>query len=97
MLNKNTEAKAYLSGLPAVLVFATVCLLASLVIALTGCDRIIESQHEPHYDFIIPISEYEMHDLTYPSNDYDIENVTQLAAQLIYYLKRGVPFEPVTA
>jgi len=36
MSNKNTEAKAYLSGLPAVLVFATVCLLASLVIALSS-------------------------------------------------------------
>jgi len=57
MSNKNTEAKAYLSGLPAVLVFATVCLLASLVIALTGCDRIIES--EPHFDLVIPTVELE--------------------------------------
>ena len=94
MSNKNTEAKAYLSGLPAVLVFATVCLLASLVIALTGCDRIIDG--EPKFDLVIPQSEYEMHDLTYPSNEYDINNIAQLAAQLIYYLKRGVPFEPVT-
>jgi hypothetical protein len=51
MSNKNTEAKAYLSGLPAVLVFATVCLLASLVIALT--------ESEPHFDLVIPTVELE--------------------------------------
>ena len=69
MLNKNEELKT-------ALLCAVALLLGLLVAVLTGCDRLIESQHEPRYDFIIPISEYEMHDLTYPLNEYNIENVT---------------------
>jgi hypothetical protein len=68
MLNKNEELKT-------ALLCTVALLLGLLVVVLTGCDRIIESQHEPHYDLIIPISEYEMHDLTYPSNEYDINNI----------------------
>tara|TARA_R110000744_G_scaffold200726_1_gene319854 strand:- start:194 stop:418 length:225 start_codon:yes stop_codon:yes gene_type:complete len=74
MLNKNTEAKAYLSGVPAVLVFTIVLLLGLLVIVLTGCDNLIKQ--EPFYELTTPQSEYEMHDLTHPLNEYNIENVT---------------------
>jgi len=36
MLNKNTEAKAYLSGVPAVLLFTVVLLFGLLVIVLSA-------------------------------------------------------------
>ena len=71
MLSKNEEMKA-------ALLCTVALLLGLLVVVLTGCDRLIEQ--EPHFDVVIPQSKYEMHDLTYPSNDYDIENVTYFAA-----------------
>jgi len=52
MSNKNTEAKAYLSGVPAVLVFTIVLLLGLLVIVLTGCDKLTDGK--PHFDIVIP-------------------------------------------
>ena len=65
MLNRNEEMKAAL--------LCVVALLAGLLcVILVGCDRLAES--EPHYDFIIPSSEYDMHDLSYPLND--MENIT---------------------
>tara|TARA_R110002110_G_scaffold47105_1_gene141740 strand:- start:203 stop:490 length:288 start_codon:yes stop_codon:yes gene_type:complete len=71
MLSKNEEMKA-----------ALLCVVALLVglfcVVLTGCDRLIESQHEPHFDIVIPPSKYEMHDLTYPSNEYDIDKMATL-------------------
>jgi hypothetical protein len=57
MSNKNTEPKAYLSVVPAALVFTIVLLLSLLAIVLTGCDRIIQS--EPHFDLVIPPTELE--------------------------------------
>ena len=57
MSNKNTESKAYLSIVPAVLVSTTFVLFCLLVIVLTGCDRIIQS--EPHFDLVIPPTELE--------------------------------------
>ena len=53
----NTEPKAYLSGIPAALLFTIVLLLGLLAMVLTGCDRIIES--EPHFDLVIPAVELE--------------------------------------
>ena len=67
MLNKNEE-------LGTALVCVVVLLIGVLIVVLTGCDKIIDG--EPQFDLVIPQSEYEMHDLTYPSNDYDIENIT---------------------
>jgi|TARA_R110000751_G_scaffold10305_1_gene37845 hypothetical protein len=69
MLSKNEE-------MTAALMCTVALLLGLLIVVLTGCDRIIESQHEPHFDAVTPQNRYEMHDLTYPSNEYDIENVT---------------------
>ena len=67
MLSRNEEMKVAL--------LCTVALLFGLlVVVLTGCDRLIEQ--EPHFDAVIPQSMYEMHDLTYPSSEYDIENIT---------------------
>ena len=66
MLSKNSEMKTALLCVAALLV-------GLLCVALTGCDRLAES--EPHYDFIIPSSEYDMHDLSYPSTEYDMENI----------------------
>jgi hypothetical protein len=66
MLSKNEEMTAALLCVAALLV-------GLLCVVLTGCDRLAETQ--PHYDFIVPQSEYEMHDLTYPSNEYDIDNI----------------------
>jgi hypothetical protein len=76
MLNKNTEAKAYLSGVPAALLCTISLLLGLLVVVLTGCDRLIES--EPHFDIVIPQSKYEMHDLTYPAPEYDLDKIATL-------------------
>mgnify|MGYP003638431804 CR=1 FL=1 len=66
MLNKNEE-------MTAALLCVVVLLVGLLVVVLTGCDRIIDG--EPKFDLVIPQSEYEMHDLTYPSNEYDINNI----------------------
>ena len=66
MLNKNEELKT-------ALVCVVALLLGVLIVVLTGCDKIIDG--EPHFDLVIPQSEYEMHDLTYPSNEYDINKV----------------------
>ena len=66
MLSKNEEMTAALLCVAALLV-------GLLCVILVGCDRLAETQ--PHYDLIIPVSEYEMHDLTYPSNEYDINNI----------------------
>jgi|TARA_R110002074_G_scaffold185144_2_gene350587 hypothetical protein len=67
MLSKNEEMTAAL--------LCVAALLAGLLcVVLTGCDRIIESQHEPHFDAVMPQSKYEMHDLTIPLND--MENIT---------------------
>jgi hypothetical protein len=66
MLNKNEELKTAL--------LCVVALLAGLLcVALTGCDKFIEG--EPKFDLVIPQSEYEMHDLTYPASEYDINKV----------------------
>ena len=67
MLNRDEELKT-------ALLCVVVLLVGLLCVVLTGCDRLAETQ--PHYDFIIPQSEYEMHDLTYPTNEYDIEKIT---------------------
>ena len=66
MLNRNEELKTALLCVVALLV-------GLLVVVLTGCDKLIDG--EPHFDIVIPQSEYEMHDLTYPSNEYDIDNI----------------------
>ena len=67
MLNRDEELKT-----------ALLCVVAMLVgllcVVLSGCDRLAETQ--PHYDLVIPESEYEMHDLTHPITEYDIKNVT---------------------
>ena len=66
MLNRNEELKTAL--------LCVVALLAGLLcVALTGCDKFIEG--EPKFDLVIPQSEYEMHDLTYPANEYDVNKV----------------------
>ena len=66
MLNRNEEMKV-------ALLCTAALLLGLLVVVLTGCDKLIDG--EPHFDIVIPQSEYEMHDLTYPSNEYDIDNI----------------------
>ena len=67
MLSRNEEMKAALLCVVALLV-------GLLCVVLTGCDKLIDG--EPHFDVVIPQSKYEMHDLTYPVNEYDIENIT---------------------
>ena len=66
MLNKNEE-------LGTALVCVVVLLIGVLIVVLTGCDKIIDG--EPQFDLVIPQSEYEMHDLTYPAREYDINKV----------------------
>jgi hypothetical protein len=66
MLNKNEELKT-------ALVCVVVLLIGVLIVVLTGCDKIIDG--EPQFDLVIPQSEYEMHDLTYPASEYDINKV----------------------
>ncbi len=66
MLNRNEEMKV-------ALLCTAALLFGLLVVVLTGCDKLIDG--EPHFDLVIPQSEYEMHDLTYPSNEYDIEKI----------------------
>ena len=66
MLNRNEEMKV-------ALLCTVALLLGLLVVVLTGCDKLIDG--EPHFDVVIPQSKYEMHDLTYPSNEYDIDNI----------------------
>ena len=66
MLSKNEEMKVAL--------LCTAALLFSLlVVVLTGCDSLIEQ--EPHFDVVIPQSKYEMHDLTYPAQEYDLDKI----------------------
>ena len=66
MLNRNDELKTAL--------LCVVALLAGLLcVVLTGCDKFIEG--EPKFDLVIPQSEYEMHDLTYPASEYDIDKI----------------------
>ena len=66
MLNRNEELKTAL--------LCVVALLAGLLcVVLTGCDKFIEG--EPKFDLVIPQSEYEMHDLTYPASEYDIDKI----------------------
>ena len=66
MLSKNEEMKAALLCVVALLV-------GLLCVVLTGCDRLIDG--EPHFDVVIPQSEYEMHDLTYPASEYDLDKI----------------------
>jgi len=66
MLSKNEE-------MTAALLCTVALLLGLLAVVLTGCDKFIDG--EPKFDLVIPQSEYEMHDLTYPSNEYDINNI----------------------
>jgi len=66
MLNRNDELKTAL--------LCVVALLAGLLcVVLTGCDKFIDG--EPKFDLVIPQSEYEMHDLTYPASEYDIDKI----------------------
>jgi len=67
MLNKNEELKT-------ALLCAVALLLGLLVVVLTGCNKPIETVKQA--DVVIPQNKYEMHDLTYPSNEYDTNNVT---------------------
>ena len=69
MLNKNEELKTAL--------FCVVALLVGLLcVVLTGCDKFIDG--EPKFDLVIPQSEYEMHDLTFPVTEYDANKVAML-------------------
>ena len=69
MLNKDEELKTAL--------LCVVALLAGLLcVVLVGCDRLAES--EPHFDVVIPQSKYEMHDLTYPAAEYDLDKIATL-------------------
>jgi len=67
MLNRNEELKT-----------ATLCVFALLVgllcVLLMGCDKVIEG--DAQLESIIPTSKYEMHDLTYPVSEYDVEKIT---------------------
>ena len=76
MSDKNTEAKAYLSGVPAVLVFTIVLLLGLLVVVLTGCSKFVEQK--PFYELTTAQSKYEMHDLTHPLREYDLDKTATL-------------------
>jgi hypothetical protein len=67
MLNKNEELKTALLCVVALLV-GVLCVL------LAGCDKVIEG--DTQLESIIPASKYEMHDLTYPASEYDIEKIT---------------------
>jgi hypothetical protein len=66
MLSKNEE-------MTAALLCTVALLLGLLAVVLTGCDKFIDG--EPKFDLVIPQSEYEMHDLTYPASEYDINKV----------------------
>ena len=67
MLNKNEE-----------MMTALLCVVALLVgllcVVLTGCSKPIETVKQT--DVVIPESKYEMHDLTYPSHEYDTNSIT---------------------
>jgi len=67
MLNKNEDLKTALFCIVALL-------LGLLAIVLTGCEKLVEQ--EPFYELTTPHSQYEMHDLTYPLNEYDASKVT---------------------
>ena len=47
-----------------VLLFTAALLIGLLIVVLAGCDELIKQ--EPFY---------EMHDLTHPMSEYDIENI----------------------
>jgi hypothetical protein len=66
MLSKNEE-------MTVALMCTVVLLFGLLIVVLTGCDKIING--EPHFDLVIPQSEYEMHDLTHPASEYDMNKV----------------------
>ncbi len=66
MLNKNEELKM-------ALLCTVALLLGILIVVLTGCDKIIEK--DVQLETIIPTSKYEMHDLTYPASEYDMNKV----------------------
>ena len=66
MLSRNEEMKV-------ALLCTAALLFGLLVVVLTGCDRLIEQ--EPHCDVVIPQSKYEMHDLTDPAPEYDLDKI----------------------
>ena len=67
MLNREEELKTAL--------LCVVALLAGvLFVLLAGCDKVIEG--DAQLESIIPASKYEMHDLTYPVSEYDVEKIT---------------------
>ena len=67
MLNKNEELKT-------ALLCAVALLLGLLVVVLTGCNKPTETLKQA--DVVMPESKYEMHDLTYPLNEYDTKSIT---------------------
>ena len=67
MLNREEELKTAL--------LCVVALLAGvLCVLLVGCNKVIEG--DVQLESIIPTSKYEMHDLTYPVSEYDVEKIT---------------------